>query len=347
MGALKHAWHQRRARTRSAFWVSRLDTGLSEAERRAFESFIAEPVNAREFHEQRAILDVAAGLEDCIRAQMVQSIAATPSSFPRRLGEARFWIPGVAVALAIILSVGAVALRRAGYFPETFNTATGQFRRVRLPDGSLASLNTRTTLEWTGSPNDRRVRLLRGEAFFDVVHESRRPFRILLAHSEVQVLGTRFDVYQKADGNVVVTVLSGTVSVEGLDQGADARPSWTRRLGTNEQIEYSPVGLVGDVHAAVAPDVVRWREGMIETQGEPLSKFVSDLSRYTAERIVIVDPRAASQDIGGVFSVRNVDATLARIARIAPVTVTHENGEVILGYRAAGGADAGVVATPP
>ncbi len=112
-------------------------------------------------------------------------------------------------------------------------------------------------------------------------------------------------------------------------------PSWSRRLGSGQQIEYSPVGLVADVHSIVGPKVIRWRDGMMETQGEPLKDFVSDISRYTTERIVIADPRAATQQVGGAFSVRNINATLDRLTHIAPVTVTHDRGEVILGYRAA------------
>ena len=104
-------------------------------------------------------------------------------------------------------------------------------------------------------------------------------------------------------------------------------------MGSGQQIEYSPVGLVADVHAVAAQKVIRWRQGMLETQGEPLSDFISDLSRYTTERIVIADPRAAVQRVGGAFSIHNIDDTLDRLSRIAPVTVTHEDGEVIVRYR--------------
>jgi transmembrane sensor len=191
------------------------------------------------------------------------------------------------------------------------------------------------------------VRLLHGEAYFQVVHDPSRPFRILLENSEVQVLGTRFDVYQMANGNVRVSVVSGIVAVEGLDSGAGTPPSWSRRLISGQQIEYSPVGLVADVHAIVARKVIRWREGMLETPGEPLSDFVGDLSRYTRERIVIADPRAAGQRVGGAFNIRDIDGTLERLSRIAPVTVRHEAGEVILGYRQAPpGAGAGGARSP-
>jgi transmembrane sensor len=330
----------RRIRARAAAWHTRLGGGLTGAQRARFEAWIAQPANAREFHAQRALLDVTADLNGPLRADVLGSVAAVEADTGRRDGRAWLasgpaWAASAIATVAVITTViiGWSALRSEGYLPETYETATGQIRNVVLPDGSVVGLNTRTELQWIGSPSDRRVRLIRGEAYFQVVHDPSRPFRILLAHSQVQVLGTRFDVYQMENGDVRVSVISGTVGVEELEKGHSSEPSWSRRLTTGQQIEYSPVGLVADVHKVVAPNVIRWRQGMLETQGEPLSAFVSDLSRYTTERIVIADPRAAIQKVGGAFSIRHINGTLDRLSRIAPVTVTHEDGEVILGYR--------------
>jgi transmembrane sensor len=326
-------YRRRRAGRQAAGWLTRIDCGLTNAERDGFESWIAEPVNAREFDAHRAVRDMTIELKGPARAQVLASVEE-PRAERARLGSRFVWTSGVVTAaLALAIAMGWSALRSEGYLAQTYRTATGQIRNVVLPDGSVVGLNTRTELEWVGSPSDRRVRLIRGEAYFQVVHDPSRPFRILLAHSQVQVLGTRFDVYQMANGNVRVSVMSGTVAVEGLDSGGGAPPSWSRRLTTGQQIEYSPVGLVADVHSVVAPKVIRWREGMLETQGEPLSDFVSDLSRYTTERIVIADPRIATEIVGGAFNIRDIDETLDRLSRIARVTVTHEHGEVVLGYR--------------
>ncbi len=279
------------------------------------------------------------------RAALLASVASTVEgrSGRRRLGPGTLWLGAVAAtAVVAAVGVGGLWLWGQGYLPRTYQTGVGQIRSVVLPDGSVAYLNTDTRLRWVGSPGNRRVRLLRGEAFFEVVHEPTRPFRIFLAHSEVQVLGTRFDVYRKSDGNVRVTVVSGRVSVEGLGNGTPATPSWSRHLTANQQIEYSPVGLITDVHPVLAFNVIRWRQGIIETRGEPFSRFVGDLSRYTSQRIVITDPRVAQMRIGGAFSIRNVSATLARISRIEPITVTHEDGELVLGYRSEAGRGSGV-----
>jgi transmembrane sensor len=329
-------YKRRLVRARAAAWHTRISCGLAETERRGFEGWIARPVNAREFHAQRAILDVVTELKGRARTDVLASFSEPTPALPQISSlSGAVWASGLAAAVFLTVAVGWFALRSEGYVPQTYQTATGQMRDVVLPDGSIVGLNTQTELEWVGGPHDRRVRLIRGEAYFQVVHDPRRPFRILLAHSEVQVLGTRFDVYQMADGDVRVSVLSGIVSIEGLDNGSGAPPSWSRQLISGQQIEYSPLGLVADVRSIAAPKMIRWRQGILETQGEPLSDFVGDLSRYTTERIVIADPRAASQKVGGAFNIHNIDDTLDRLARIAPVTVKHEHGEVILGYRAA------------
>jgi transmembrane sensor len=319
--------NRRRIRHQAARWHTRIGRRLSVVHREAFETWIANPVNAREFNAQRYLLDVLTELKGRPCTDLLDSVSEAK--------PARSWAvwtsSAVTAAVVLMVAIGWSVLRTEGYVAQTYHTATGEIRNVVLPDGSVVGLDTQTELEWVGSPSDRRVRLIRGEAYFQVVHDASRPFRILLAHSQVQVLGTRFDVYQMADGDVRVSVMSGMVAVEALDDGQGV-PSWSRRLTSGQQIEYSPVGLVADVHSIVAPKVIRWREGMMETQGEPLKDFVSDISRYTTERIVIADPRAATQQVGGAFSVRNVNATLDRLSHIAPVTVTHEQDEVILGY---------------
>lgn len=342
---LWHWYTRRQLRNKAASWHTRIANGLTAAQRRSFEAWIAEPVNAREFHAQRALLDVVTELKGPPRVDVLGSIAEAKPALQwlaplrERLTSGPVWASGVAIAVAVVvLATGWSVLRTKGYVAQTYQTVTGQERSVVLPDGSVVGLNTQTELEWVGNPHDRRVRLIHGEAYFQVVHDPSRPFRILLAHSEVQVLGTSFDVYQMANGDVRVSVISGTVAVEGLDNGVGATPSWSRRLIAGQQIEYSPVGLVTDVHAILAQKVIRWRQGMLDTQGEPLSDFVSDLSRYTTERIVISDPRAATERVGGAFSIHNIDETLDRLSRIAPITVTHGNSEVILGYRASNAA---------
>ncbi|MGH8290131.1 MAG: FecR family protein [Steroidobacteraceae bacterium] len=198
------ACKRRLLRARAAAWHTRMSRGLSETERRGFEGWIAKPVNAREFHAQRAILDVLMELKGYPRTDVLASVSepAPASSLPpgpqRWFASAPVWASGVAAAVLLTAAVGWRVLRSEGYLPQTYRTATGQIRDVILPDGSVVGLNSQTELEWVGSPDDRRVRLIGGEAYFQVVHDPSRPFRILLAHSQVQ--GARYALRCLSDG---------------------------------------------------------------------------------------------------------------------------------------------------
>src|SRR3546814_8842595 len=59
---------------------------------------------------------------------------------------------------------------------QQIQTAIGEIRRVPLSDGSLAAVNTQTTLDVTMKPEVRQVALKDGEAWFQVAKDRARPF---------------------------------------------------------------------------------------------------------------------------------------------------------------------------
>src|SRR5690606_34664860 len=74
-----------------------------------------------------------------------------------------------------------------------------------LPDGSQAQLNTGTEMEIAFGGGARQVRLLRGEAMFDVAHDATSPFIVFADGSAVRAVGTAFSV-RTGDGlDVIVT----------------------------------------------------------------------------------------------------------------------------------------------
>jgi len=238
----------------------------------------------------------------------------------------------LAAALLVSLAAGGwLFLNRGQLISQTYATHTGETRTITFEDGSVAYLNTRTRLEWIGTLSDRRVALLEGEALFDVVHDPENPFHVVLDNSEIRVLGTRFNVYRKADGETSVTVLEGTVDVH--EHGTSGKPAWQRRLSANQQIVYRPLGLLRDVRETPGSNAVKWREGILEIQDEPLPQVLEELTRYTDYRIVIRDPILNQFRVVGVLSVRDVRGALARLQKLAPVTVTEADGTFTLAYQ--------------
>lgn len=316
---------------RAAHWAARLnDVDLSETERSAFQTWLlADPRHASEFRAHNALIGLAQEFPADVQSRLDSYL---PPGRVQPLTARRRWAWPAALAAAALLVVAAGGWFVHGPSEQAYATRTGEVRTVTFEDGSVAYLNTRTQLKWMGDKRERRVVLGTGEALFDVVHDPARPFRVVLDNSEIQVLGTRFNVYRKKDGEVTVTVIEGKVAVKELGQG-EARPAWQRELTANQRIVYRPLGLMRDVQETQAASAVKWREGVLEIHDQPLSEVLDELTRYTDQRIVIRDPRVAQLRVGGVLSLRDVRVTLARLEKLAPLRVAESGDTFTLDYR--------------
>ncbi|RMF24033.1 MAG: DUF4974 domain-containing protein [Bacteroidetes bacterium] len=114
----------------------------------------------------------------------------------RRRLNPRYLLRVAAVAL-VLLGVGFALRQLLPLDPplQTALTQTGEVQVIRFEDGTSVSLNQNSRLlfpkKW--SAYERRV-LLEGEAFFEVEPDPKRPFIVETAESEIQVLGTAFNV---------------------------------------------------------------------------------------------------------------------------------------------------------
>jgi transmembrane sensor len=320
-------------------WCTRLEGEVGDAVREEFHRWLlADPRHEKEY---LAAVSTTFAMSDIPRetgdALIAPQLPALPASFiaeplpePRR----RPWRMALAASVLVAsIAAGWVFLPQSGLMAEGYVTNTGEMRTVKFEDGSVAYMNTRTKLKWIGNLSERRVVLVEGEALFDVMHDESRPFHVVLDNSEIQVRGTRFNVYRKKSGEVVVTVLEGTVDVQELGQ-ASARPAWKRELHAGERIVYRPIGLIRDVHPTDALDSVKWRDGVLRLANEPLEDVLDELTRYTDRRIVIRDPRIAKLTIGGALPTRDVRAALKRIEDLEPtIIVTEQGGQFTLSQR--------------
>src|SRR3546814_20916449 len=94
-----------------------------------------------------------------------------------------------------------------------------------LADGSKVTLNTATEIRVDYRARERIVRLVRGQALFDVAHAPDRPFSVIVAGRKVTALGTIFEV--RFDKNrLKVTLLRGKVRIdeERVGQAGAAPP---------------------------------------------------------------------------------------------------------------------------
>jgi ferric-dicitrate binding protein FerR (iron transport regulator) len=123
------------------------------------------------------------------------------------------------------VAAGVLVVLATTFFVQTFFNSTTTViametsKQVVLPDGTSVEVNRHSQIEYPRrfSGKIREVKLLRGEAFFNVTHNVSRPFVVTTPVARVRVLGTRFNVCVRTDGDVQVMVESGKVSFQSIN----------------------------------------------------------------------------------------------------------------------------------
>lgn len=230
---------------------------------------------------------------DRARALGVQSgpVAGAPAA--RRPRRRLLWAAGMAACLCVVATL---QLLGAGHHA----TDTGEILRVPLRDGSAVTLNSNSEIEVDFDEGIRRVRLLRGEALFDVAKDSSRPFVVEADSTRVTAVGTSFTVNRVSGRDVQVLVREGVVEL------ADStRPRWQPvRLAANTLATAAPSRKI-EVQPLRVPDVERrlaWRAGMLSFSGATLEEAAAQFARYSELRIIIDDPLVAQKRVVGLYS---------------------------------------------
>lgn len=280
----------------------------------------ASPRNEAAWVETCRFSQVAANLEPAEAGEWAPFVAdhrrqqagpATRTASKSRSVLRRAWVPALSLGMAACLIVlfGPPLLLR---LQADHVTGTAEQREIELPDGSRLTLAPASAVAIAFTSGERQVRLLSGEAFFEVRSNPRQPFRVTARAVDATVLGTRFDVRLHAD-DVTVSVEEGLVQVTRSAELA-------QRLGAGQSTTVSSNGTVS--RAEQAPQLVgAWRKGQLYAQGLRLGDAVDQLRRYYAGTIVLADDQLAERRVTGAYNLNDPEEALRGMASVHGASV--------------------------
>jgi transmembrane sensor len=293
-------------------WFLRRDMALlSKADAAAFEAWLAEaPEHEETYAAVETLWAATAQLESHPRFE--EKRRAVLGSVDRGRLTRRAMAAGFAVAVGL---AGTGLYSLSGPKPlatQSFRTAVGQQATVTLPDGSVLTLNTDTTVRTRADRDRRLVYLDKGQAFFRVAKDRRHPFVVAAAGRTVTAIGTAFDV--RVDrGALKVVLVEGKVRVES------AKPAPTAVKGVSERPQDETPGsqatemsagsqLVASADTGwrlTRTNVTRetsWLHGQIVFDDEALGDIAAELNRYSTRKIVIADAALAQKRLSGIYT---------------------------------------------
>jgi transmembrane sensor len=245
---------------------------------------------------------------------VLQVIDAAPnrSAHPRRW---RFSRRSLGLAAATFMSAALVAVLVAPTvhtrLEADFRTGAGETQIVTLVDGSKVTLAPETALAEDFDGGARHVRLLSGEAFFEVERDAARPFVVAAPDASVRVLGTAFSVRDTGHGTRVELAhgaigLTPETSVDGTELTLQPGDVVTveRADGKTERSQLDPA------------DIALWRTGKLAVTDQALGDVMALIQRQHSGWIVMPESDIAALRVTGLYDLSDPDKAL--MALVAP-----------------------------
>lgn len=323
----------------AAVWAWRLDRGLSAEEQDAFFDWLAiDPKHSEFLNRQRQdwkrLDKLSAWCPEHSDRPNADLLAPKPKPTVNRV----FW---GAMAAAAAIGVAFVSYqqssnRMSGSASELIAESKPEIRN-ELDDGSTIKLKEGAEVRVEFTDTERRVRLVKGEAFFIVAKDANRPFVVEVQGVDVSAIGTAFNVRFDAE-SVEVLVAEGVVKVGSSSNGGGRAPELRAepRLKAHERAIISltsndiVVPQVAVLSKGEIQRVLAWQHGTMTFASKPLAEIFEELNRLNDMQLTIVDPALASTLFSGSLQSNNVEGFVSLLEKGYDVEATLRGSSEIL-----------------
>lgn len=290
-------------------WLAKAERGLSEDEQSALDQWLDSDARhlgayvraqAAWIHAERATAlgampEAEAEAEVEPTTEGGESIQAKPAMFNRR----KLIVAGSAMA-ASIAAIGVFGFDRS----RTLESGVGEIRRLSLADGTALILDTDTKVEVAEGSSDRKLGLVRGKLFVDVIRHVSLPLIVQAGGLMMEMAEGSFGVQSLEDTPLVALVTKGVLAVSQDGGFFQTRRAVTVETNNALTLTAGANLLAEDVQPIAATQrdaILAWRDGMLSFGGETLATAVRAFDRYGPTRIVVADTELAHQKITGLF----------------------------------------------
>lgn len=311
-------------------WLFTLQASPEDVALRAeFESWrAASPLHAETFATvadawELPELDTVAA-ELAMRVTPAAERPSTVVTLPVRTKRPVLFRAVMAIAASLLLVIGVQqAPSLMLQWQADYSTVPGRNEETTLPDGSRMVLGTASAVSVDFEGNRRNVTLLKGEAYFDVVHDASHPFKVAANYSEVEVKGTAFSVRTDDAGDTVV-LERGMVDVARLQDRSDVASLVPGESITASATKLSPVRKADTVTS------LAWLEGRIVFKDQPFAQVLGEVARYYASPVIVANSSLDTMKVNGSYRLDDPERVIRSLATATGASVTRLPGGILI-----------------
>lgn len=292
----------------------------------------------------------------------VERESETSKSYLSLGNSKRFWLPLLRYAAVFVLAFALLWLFQPIHPAKESVSFANQFQRVvvpygsktkvELPDGSVVTLNSGSSLRYASNDfnNNKRNVLLEGEGFFEVKKDSSRPFYVNTPGTKVKVLGTTFNVKAYLDESTEeMTLVTGFVEIyAGSDIKEEEKPVmlkpnekavFVRSTGKISRLDplpenttAEPVKLETIKHQSNAKteQIISWKDNRLIFDNESFSSLVVKLERWYDVKISVNYPELNNARFTGKFDKETVEQVFNALVTVTPFRYEIRKNQIII-----------------
>ena len=200
--------------------------------------------------------------------------------------------------------------------------------KITLPDSSVVWLNANACLRYPRefSGQARQVEI-KGEAFFEVRKDEKKPSSYRTDASAIRVLGTTFNVDAEPE-KTAVTLITGKI---GLYKNTNQSQTADQILSPGERaVFYKPDNTL-EVSTIRPESTTSWITGKFIFRDSPLEEIMQELQRAFHVKIYIEDEELARQTFNADFTAKEtLDEILSILQISARYRIEKQKGEIFL-----------------
>ncbi len=200
------------------------------------------------------------------------------------------------IAEAIIGNANSEAL-------STIYVPKGMTYKMKLADGTLVHLNADSELKFpiAFGINTRKVDV-RGEAFFEVVTNKKKPFIVGMGALETKVYGTKFNVSNYNTNHInEITLVEGSVGVTDTVSGKEIK------IVPNEMYSWDKTSKSSTIEKVDINDKISWIKGAVVFKNSTLAEMIPVIERKFDIKVAVLDTEINSKKFSGKLTVNTVE----------------------------------------
>jgi len=185
---------------------------------------------------------------------------------------------------------------------NTVSTPRGGQYQVILSDGTKVWLNAASSLRFpTAFNGNERVVDISGEVYFEVAKNPSMPFKVNVGETQVEVLGTHFNIMAYGDEKAIATtLLEGAVKISKGTNAKVLKPG-------QQAIEDKDDGAIRIDPDADVDQAVAWKNGLFHFSDVSLQAIMRQIGRWY-DVDISYDANVPNKEFTGKIS-RNINAS--------------------------------------